>query len=687
MKWNRGLLVGTLSVAAFVLAGGLWLEHVVTMRLERGLREELTTLRDTNLVALSEWMRAQKNASGLAATQEDVRTAALQVIRGARGHELDSNAGTLPRGEASRQLHDHLRFPLEHWKFKGYLLLSGRRVVAADNEEYLGREIEDADFLPLLSQLKLGKSVMSLPRLAASGPDDDYVMWVASAIRDGQGVQGTLAFRIDPAESFSRILRTSRFGISGETITFDAKGLLLSSSRFDDQLRKVGLLQADEDSRLQLTLRDPGIDLTQVSQLPKSLGTHDLTLAVRSAIDGRTDSNVEGYSDYRGVRVAGAWTWLPEYEFGLVTKVDWEEAMGSANVIRRVTRILVGSLLLLALVLVFVGQMLARLRHEARRLGQYTLQKKIGEGGMGAVYQAQHALLRRPTAVKMIKAHEMDESTRGRFEREVQATAQLTHPNTIAIYDYGHTDEGVFYYAMEYLEGLTLHELVRSYGTVGQARAVHILKQVLGSLNEAHSAGLVHRDIKPANIMVSLRGGVPDTVKVLDFGLVKDVSGGSTEAALTASNSVTGTPQYMSPESIMDASEVDQRSDLYAVGAVAYFLLTARELFDGPSIMVILTKHLTDPPPRPSDHNVVIDPQLEALILRCLEKLPSLRPASAHDMLIELEALSEKPGLRWSSEEALVWWRNRPELQASVDSGLGSRTPTIAIDMERRSLR
>src|SRR5262249_14250974 len=211
------------------------------------------------------------------------------------------------------------------------------------------------------------------------------------------------------------------------------------------------------------------------------------------------------------------------------------------------------------------GHQLQQAVAAATQLGQYTLEEKLGEGGMGAVYRARHSLLRRPTAIKMISSANLGESALARFEREVQTTSQLNHPNTIAIYDYGRTPEGVFFYAMEYLEGTNLDDLVERFGPLPEGRVIHLLRQVCGSLAEAHGKGLIHRDIKPANILLTCRGGVADFVKVLDFGLVKAVGGSGDQARLTKSDAMVGTPLYLSPEAIERPASVDLRTDIYAI--------------------------------------------------------------------------------------------------------------------------
>jgi serine/threonine-protein kinase len=329
------------------------------------------------------------------------------------------------------------------------------------------------------------------------------------------------------------------------------------------------------------------------------------------------------------------------------------------------------------------SQVIFGLRTEAarvRRLGQYTLEGKLGAGGMGVVYRASHAMLRRPTAIKLLPPDQAGEANLLRFEREVQLTAQLSHPNTIAIYDYGRTPDGLFYYAMELLEGLNLDELVRRDGAIPPARVVYILNQVCGALAEAHGRGLLHRDIKPANIFLTERGGEYDVAKVLDFGLVRRFDG-APEATLPPSRSasmvIAGTPLYMAPEVLTSPDAADPRSDLYAVGAVGYLLLTGHPVFEASTAAEAFAHHLhTDPIPPSRRANRPVPSDLERLLLRCLSKRVEDRPADARTLRRELRQCAVSPA--WRQEDAASWWTDLHATQST--SPPAARDEVVASD-------
>jgi eukaryotic-like serine/threonine-protein kinase len=282
-------------------------------------------------------------------------------------------------------------------------------------------------------------------------------------------------------------------------------------------------------------------------------------------------------------------------------------------------------------------EVLRREAFQARKLGQYQLKQPIGSGGMGDVYLAEHVLLRRPCAIKLIQPDRARDPNRlVRFEREVQATATLTHPNTVQVFDYGHTEDGTFYYVMEYLPGLTLDQLVKRHGPVSVARMIHILRQVCGALAEAHGIGLIHRDIKPGNIIVCERGGLHDVAKLLDFGIVQALDMEPKEPTLTQEGSIAGTPAFMSPEQAAGQQGVDGRSDIYSLGAVAYFLLTGQPPFLRDTVMRTLAAHISEPVVPLDRLRSDLPSDVQAVVLRCLEKNPLLRFPDATSLRLAL---------------------------------------------------
>jgi serine/threonine protein kinase len=275
-------------------------------------------------------------------------------------------------------------------------------------------------------------------------------------------------------------------------------------------------------------------------------------------------------------------------------------------------------------------QRFRRVSHR-RQLGQYVIEEKLGQGGMAEVYLARHTELRRSAALKLLPPERAGDATVTRFEREIRVTSRLTHPNIVVIYDYGRTEDGVFYYAMERLEGSDLERLVTKNGPLAPARVVDILLQIASALGEAHAAGLIHRDLKPANVFLCDRGGLRDTVKVLDFGLVKERRPPEGAAVhQTDVNVLIGTPAYISPEAIVSPSEIDARSDLYSLGALGYFLLTGEQVFEGDTVVTQCIAHLHEEPLPPSMRvGQTLPRDLERLILCCLAKRPEDRPQSA----------------------------------------------------------
>ncbi|MFO0918317.1 MAG: serine/threonine-protein kinase [Planctomycetaceae bacterium] len=313
-----------------------------------------------------------------------------------------------------------------------------------------------------------------------------------------------------------------------------------------------------------------------------------------------------------------------------------------------------------AAVAVYASWTISTLRYEARcaqRLGQYRLTRELGHGGMGQVYLAEHQLLKRPCAIKVIHPHHVaDPSALARFEREVRSTAKLSHWHTVEVYDYGHTDDGTFYYVMEYLPGLNLGELVQRFGPLPIGRAIHFLRQTCAALREAHGEGMIHRDLKPANIYAAERGGVYDVTKLLDFGLVADPREGGwlTESAESQQAPFAGSPLYMSPEQAMGSSSLDSRSDIYSLGAVGYYLLTGRPPFEGRSPWRVMQAHARDAVRPPSQFRPDLPADLEVVLLKCLAKRPQDRFADVVELgQALLVCAADHP---WTFVDAEDWW-------------------------------
>ena len=308
----------------------------------------------------------------------------------------------------------------------------------------------------------------------------------------------------------------------------------------------------------------------------------------------------------------------------------------------------------------------------AMDLGSYQLEERLGTGGMGEVWRARHRLLARPAAVKLIRAEVFQaagaakqSALRLRFEREAQTTSQLQSPHTIDLFDYGVTDDGAFYYVMELLDGFDLKTLVEKFGPVPVGRAVHLLVQACHSLAEAHASGLVHRDITPANIFVCRYGRDVDFVKVLDFGLVKpEAAMGGDGGAPTQADRVGGTPAFMSPEQALGQRQIDARADIYALGCVAYWLVTGSVVFPKATPMAMAVAHSQAVPEPPSRRTELpIPAAFDALILECLAKTPMDRPASAEILAQRLQALEDVAS--WDRTQARAWWNlHRPPEQS-----------------------
>ena len=668
---RKQLWLGPALTAAMLAIAGVWIRWTVEASAKRELAKSLVTILKADIKALEVWMANHEQQAFRLADDPRIRRLTADLLKDAAS-ATPEDPSPLVQSEAQGELRPLLRGQLAATEYVGFILVDkAGTILSSDHPELIGQNAGPTHADVLATTLAKTKTVSRPYPSTVMLLDENRVrragvptMLASAVVRDLTGdPAGALYLRLRPEIGFTEILQVAQSGGSGETYAFDKNGLLLSESRFDDDLRRIGLLpdQATAKSILTIELRDPGVDMTTGARPAKKRAEQPLTLMAQQAIAGKAGVNVEGYRDYRGVPVIGAWTWLPQYEFGVATEIDVAEAYAPIYVLRRAFWGLFGLLaaaggliLLFTIAMARMQKVAQKAALAAKELGQYQLEEKLGEGGMGVVYRGRHKLLRRPTAIKLLHPDKTTDDAIARFEREVQLTCQLNHPNTVAIYDFGRTPEGIFFYAMEYLEGIDLDALVARHGRQSEARVVHILRQICGSLAEAHAIGLVHRDIKPANLMLCLRTGQGDVVKVLDFGLVKAIDA-QKQATLTAANVVMGTPNFMSPESFDSPDSVGPASDLYAVGAVGYFLLTGTPPFSGNSAIEICMHHVKTPPQPPSTRvGVPIAADLEAVLLKGLAKKPADRFATAAEFAMALATCNSANG--WTSQQAESWW-------------------------------
>jgi len=679
----------SLLAAALLLAlVGAWTSHAVQVTVRENLTVALQTILQANIEALQVVVENERGHILAWARDAEVRTLTEELLSGADPARVRRQLGTVLGNVAAEE--DYL----------GFAIVDAAGVIRATDQPvpYLGQSLSPAA-MELLRPILSGETSFEKPfaknALIAGDPEINSrpVLLAKAPIADATGrIIAALIFTIDPEKDFTRILSVAELGRSGSTFAFDARGVMLSESRHEGELKRLGLIpdRPGASAILTLALRDPGVDLARGEKPRQPPDAWPLTRMAASAVTGRPGIDVEGYRDCRGVWVVGAWQWLPQYGFGVATEVERSEALRSLRPVRLAFAGLFTLLAAAAAGVLLAGYILNRLRREIaelRELGQYTLVEKIGEGGMGKVYKARHALLRRPTAIKLIGGEQIDGETLERFEQEVQLTSQLTHPNTISVYDYGHSPDGVFYYAMEYLGGITLGELVRIERPIPAGRVVHILRQICGSLAEAHDQGLIHRDIKPGNVMLCQRGGEYDVVKVLDFGLVQEIAAGGAEEG-RRQRGVMGTPGFIAPELLRAASPVDARSDIYSIGALAFLLLTGETVFSAPDVEALLRETLGTPPPRPSQRTAAPIPEaLDRLVHACLSREPQGRPASAAVLAEALAAVEGGGG--WTQAQARAWWqehaeRIRAERQLARPQGESEAQTALAIDLGER---
>lgn len=667
---NRSTLV--LILLLLVVAGLSAWTYVSVRHSLRDIREAgMRALLATQVEALNRWIEEKRADAAAWAGRSEVRGGVAELLAVGRGRE--GTAQALWNAPSRRALLEVLAPALraEHVAAVNAVDPSGR-IIATQFEPYAGRLL-GPEMQERLREVFRGETRFIAPFPESARVEGAEVMalrrpvaWVMAPVRDGDGrVIAALGFAKHAHERFARILTTARPGATGEAYAFDSSGTMLSESRFPRELQGAGLLPADEGSSIfRVQLRDPGGNVVEGFRPDTERRAQPLTRLAAAAIGSIGNSDparmqgviLDPYRNYLGEEVVGAWRWLPEYGMGVALEMSTEEGYAPLGYFHASFAVTLGFILLLWLAAYLSPQAWSRLKGQADPLqvGPYRLLREVGEGGMSTVYLAQHAYLTRPTAVKVLKPHAATDEMIARFAREVQLASRLRHPNTVRIYDYGRAFNGMFYYAMEYLDGLSLGELVERFGPMAPGRTAWALRQTCESLAEMHQRGLIHRDIKPQNIMLCRQGTECDVAKVLDFGLVKDVSSAATRD-LTRAVRILGTPIYMAPERIRNPGDVDARADIYAVGAVAFHVLTGRKLFEAANDLDLINQVLNSSPRRASEiMGDAVPAVLDELVARCIAKDRTRRPGNVAELIAVFDAVLE--GNPWTAEQAAAWW-------------------------------
>lgn len=640
------LIIDSMLAALVVVAlTGAWAYSQVRESLRELRAAGLASLLDSESRGLQLWIEEKKRDAERWASMPQVRRAGQALVTlGARGE-------TCAKAPQKALLDPIAPYAAIEEVTAFNLITREGRIVASLHPANCGLAVS-GNFLRELAPVFEGQTVFVRPwrerdRLAsAAGALEDPLTWIETPVRADDGtVVAALGFGRRAAQRFAGLLALSRAGTSRDAYAFDENANLLTQARYANAL----------------VARDPGGDLLRGFRPREPQAERPLTalasaaLARSGALEGVL---LEPYRNYRGAEVIGAWRWLPDSRMAVAVEIEAAEAYGPLEFVPVAFGVLLGLLLVSMTAAASTSLWAVRVRlREAKRVGDYQIEREIGEGGMSRVYLARHALLKRPAAVKVLKPHLATDEVVARFQREAQLCSQLSHPNTIEIYDYGTTRDGRWYYAMEYLQGISLEEAVRRGGPMPVARVVHALRQACGSLEEAHDRGWVHRDVKPGNVMLCVRGGQHDVVKMVDFGLVKNVRDPHTRN-ITQYAKVLGTPLYMAPERLRNPADADARADIYALGAVAYFAVMGRPAFEAETDHDIVYRVLNEPAPALAASPATgASERLAALVARCLSKDREARPSTIEEVRSALDAIAGE--LPWSEADARAWWEAR----------------------------
>ncbi|WP_417730133.1 serine/threonine-protein kinase [Rosistilla oblonga] len=658
--WLRSRLRGSSRLLAFL--GICLVSFLVAWSIDRGVRRysidsERAALRSnvkSAAAGIQQWATHLRSQGRMWGRDPNLIDLAQQYVEPGREESDARDLADALRSRSASLFGAKTQYCL--FSPQGVILASGPR-----EQTQVGRHLPPEAMVELGHALN-GTVQIQFPMQAVVGDDREPPagMWVSFPINDSDDRPIAVMRVVDPEwlQHFQALFEKQNVGTTADTFCIDRYANMLIRSRYANRWPELGIVDADADAGFARVV-DPGGRLAKGYRSDRQRQMLPLTEAAARVVVGEDGSNIDGYRDIRGEWVVGAWRWIPELQLGIISELSFANAYQFS----RWLRLGLAAMLFLPLGfagLAWFGTSFFRPKQfsagsEIQQVGAYELLEKIGEGGMGYVYRARHSLLKRASAVKILRPDRLTMVDVGRFDREVKLAAQLTSPHTIRILDYGRTDDGLIYFAMEYLDGLTLSTVIARSGSLSASRTLHFLIQLCKSIEEAHTAGLIHRDIKPENIIITRRGNEADWLILFDFGLAKSVAPNSKEFR-TRETIWAGTPMFMSPERVRTPAAVDPRMDVYAIGAVGYFMLTGRPPFTTANPEMIFEQVLGVMPLSPSQAGATASiPALDAIVMRCLAKSPDDRPDNAAQLRTRLEELAAKDP--WTAEEANAWWQ------------------------------
>ncbi|GGZ85725.1 serine/threonine-protein kinase [Algibacter mikhailovii] len=676
-KRNRLILVILFLLVTFGL--GVISNLYIRDNILESEREEKIALLNTTSEIFKRWIATENNKiENLSKDSELIAMAkAIDSLE-----NIDETYALLKKSDVSR---DVTKWLLKTAKNNGYAIMS--ILSNSSPKSILGSGLIDSTGISKMFNIDLGQLIYKDYLKAKNGEtvflppinnydlihnfelkmqDETWINFLCPIIDEHNNVIAILAGSNLAKKGFSEIFNTSKHGATSETYAFNNEGKMISSGRFTEDLRKTYLLK---DTLLEtiynIELKDPGLNVMHGAKPTLSSVEMPFTKIVDNALNHIKlgDSIYHGslmkpYRDYRGIEVIGAYLWYPEHNFGVITEEDFDEALASLVYFRYTFFIFFIIILVLSFLLFNSNVRIARIGKKVDDfsiIGQYKLREKLGEGGFGEVFKAEHTFLKTPVAIKILKNQFANTDMLDRFEKEVKITSSLSHPNTIKVYDYGTTENNNFYYVMEFLNGISLDKVVNSNNEIPLARGIYVLYHLCLSLKEAHDKGFAHRDIKPMNVMLCNQGGAYDVVKLLDFGLVKNVDASLSQQ--TQINRIGGTPMFMAPERIRDPFNTDLRVDIYSIGALGMYLFSGQYLLE-----LVSQKMLTGEETLQGDfrNNLIerkdVPIELSEFLASCIRFDPNKRPSGIDELIVFFEKLNQKNP--WTRKDALDWWKN-----------------------------